>query len=304
VIARFRLLVNEAVRSVWANLSTTLAATMTVLIGMVLLGLFILLGTWVLSYSDHIKKELLVKVFFCAPSDEQLVCPKGQRESPASVNAVTAKIEALQASGQVKRYTFVSKDEALTRFRKQNPELAQPLTSNPFPDSFEIIPSRPENIAQVASQFHHGADEVQLVNYGKKYSDRVLKVTKVIETVFLIAVLVLLASSTMLIANTIRLSIFSRRREIEVMKLVGATNWFIRGPFMIEGLIVGLGGALVAVIVLLVAKVTVATALPSALGAPGVHAVAFWVNAAILLSVGLVLGAGGAGLTLRKFLQV
>jgi cell division transport system permease protein len=220
------------------------------------------------------------------------------------VNAVTAKIEALQASGQVKRYTFVSKDEALTRFRKQNPELAQPLTSNPFPDSFEIIPSRPENIAQVASQFHHGADEVQLVNYGKKYSDRVLKVTKVIETVFLIAVLVLLASSTMLIANTIRLSIFSRRREIEVMKLVGATNWFIRGPFMIEGLIVGLGGALVAVIVLLVAKVTVATALPSALGAPGVHAVAFWVNAAILLSVGLVLGAGGAGLTLRKFLQV
>ena len=61
---------------------------------------------------------------------------------------------------------------------------------------------------------------------------------------FLIAVLVLLASSTMLIANTIRLSIFSRRREIEVMKLVGATNWFVRGPFMIEGLLVGLGGSL------------------------------------------------------------
>jgi cell division transport system permease protein len=304
VIARFRLLVNEAVRSVWANLSTTVAATMTVLIGMVLLGLFIGLGTWVLSYSDHIKKELLVKVFFCAPSDDVRVCPKGQRETADSVNAVTAKLQALQASGEVKRYTFVSKDEALRRFRKDNPDLAQPLTSNPFPDGFEVVPNKPENIASVAANFHHGEDQIQLVNYGKKYSDRVLKVTSVVETVFLIAVLVLLASSTMLIANTIRLSIFSRRREIEVMKLVGATNWFIRGPFMIEGLLVGLGGSLVAVLLLLFAKVTVVGSLPDALSAPGVHAMSFWLNGLILLAVGLVLGAGGAGLTLRKFLQV
>ena len=149
MIARFRLLVNEAVRSVWANLSTTVAATMTVLIGMVLLGLFIGLGTWVLSYSDHIKKELLVKVFFCAPSDEVRVCPKGARETPDSVNAVTAKLQGLQASGDVKRYTFVSKDEALRRFRKDSPDLAQPLTSNPFPDGFEVVPTRPENISPI-----------------------------------------------------------------------------------------------------------------------------------------------------------
>src|SRR4051794_38651679 len=277
---------------------------MTVLIGMVLLGLFIGLGTWVLSYSDHIKKELLVKVYFCAPSDEVRVCPKGQRETPESVNAVTAKLQALQAAGQVKRYTLVTKDEALKRFRKENPDLAQPLTSNPFPDGFEVVPTKPENIAKVAANFKHGVGQVQVVNYGKKYSDRVLKVTSVVETVFLIAVLVLLASSTMLIANTIRLSIFSRRREIEVMKLVGATNWFIRGPFMIEGLIVGLGGALIAVLVLLLAKVTVVNALPNALSAPGVHAMTFWLNGGILLAVGLTLGAGGAGLTLRKFLQV
>jgi cell division transport system permease protein len=302
VIARFRLLVNEAARSVYANLSTTVAATMTVLIGMVLLGLFIALGTWVLSYSDHIKKELLVKVYFCAPSDEVRVCPKGQRESPESVNAVTAQIQQLQREGKVKSYKLVSKDEALARFRKDSPDLAQPLTSNPFPDGFEIIPSKPEDIAKVAARFHHGTDEVQKVRWGKDLTNKVLAVASVVETVFLIAVLVLLASSTMLIANTIRLSIFSRRREIEVMKLVGATNWFVRGPFMIEGLIVGLGGALIAVFLLLLA--TVLISLPDALTVPGVHSLPFWVIGLILTCVGLVLGTGGAGITLRKFLQV
>ena len=79
-----------------------------------------------------------------------------------------------------------------------------------------------------------GIDEI---NGGKKTANRILSVAKVIESIFLIAVVVLLGASTLLIANTIRLSIFSRRREIEVMKLVGATNWFVRGPFMLEGLI-------------------------------------------------------------------
>ena len=84
-----------------------------------------------------------------------------------------------------------------------------------------------------------------------------------IEIVFLAAVLVLLIASTLLIANTIRLSIFSRRREIEVMKLVGATNWFVRGPFMLEGLLCGLVGSLVAVFLLLLGK---ELALPAILG--------------------------------------
>jgi len=127
----------------------------------------------------------------------------------------------------------------------------------------------------------------------------------VIEIVFLAAVLVLLVASTLLIANTIRLSIFSRRREIEVMKLVGATNWFVRGPFMLEGLICGLVGSLVAVLLLLLGK---ELALPAILGriesSSDVEALSFMVNALILLFVGLAVGAVGSGLTLRRFLQV
>jgi cell division transport system permease protein len=113
-------------------------------------------------------------------------------------------------------------------------------------------------------------------------------------------------ASTLLIGNTIRLSIFSRRREIEVMKLVGATNWFVRGPFMIEGLICGFGGALLAIIFLILGK---EIALPAISyhgfkDAPDVHALAFPLTALILLGTGLALGAVGSGLTLRRFLKV
>ena len=101
---------------------------------------------------------------------------------------------------------------------------------------------------------------MERVKDGQQTSKRILQVARVIEVVFLVAVIVLLAASVLLIANTIRLWIFSRRREIEVMKLVGATNWFVRGPFMVEGLLCGLVGALAAIVLLLIGK---EAALPS-----------------------------------------
>ena len=130
-----------------------------------------------------------------------------------------------------------------------------------------------------------------------------LKVGGILSVVFLVGVIMLLIASTLLIANTIRLSIFSRRREIEVMKLVGATNWFVRGPFMIEGLICGLGGSIAAVILLMIGK---AALLPSiGIGhSKDAHAMAFELNALILIGLGLTLGLFGTGLTLRRFLQV
>jgi cell division transport system permease protein len=117
----------------------------------------------------------------------------------------------------------------------------------------------------------------------------------------------LLAASTLLIANTIRLSIFSRRREIEVMKLVGATNWFVRGPFMLEGVLCGLAGAIGAIILLVLGR---EIALPSLLhtgpldAGNDVQALAFTLNALILVGTGLFLGAAGSGLTIRRFLKV
>ncbi|HET9287776.1 MAG TPA: permease-like cell division protein FtsX [Gaiella sp.] len=290
-MSRFKLVVSEAFRSIGSNISTSFAATMTVLIGMFLLGLLIALGSWVVSWSEHVKDQLEVKVFFV------------EGVTPKQVNAVGS---FLRTDERIKDYQFVSRAEALERMRKKYPELTENLPTNPLPASYEITPRRAEAVKELSAALR--AQEfagVERVKDGQQTSKRILQVARVIEVVFLVAVIVLLAASVLLIANTIRLSIFSRRREIEVMKLVGATNWFVRGPFMVEGLLCGLLGALAAVVLLLVGK---EVALPSILGhidsSDDVRALGFGLIALILLCVGLVVGALGSGLTLRRYLKV
>src|SRR5207302_2288575 len=136
------------------------------------------------------------------------------------------------------------KGDALRIMKQKHPEEVGALPTNPFPNALTVIPKRGEDVEKVAALFKASpALGIDKVDYGKQTTHRVLKLAHVIEIFFIIAVALLLAASTLLIANTIRLSIFSRRREIEVMKLVGATNWFVRGPFMLEGVLCGIGGA-------------------------------------------------------------
>jgi cell division transport system permease protein len=290
-VSRIRLLFSESLRSIGSNLSTSIAATMTVLIGMFLLGLFIALGTWVVSWSDHVKNELEVKVFF-----QDDVTTK-------QVNAVQAY---LAKDTRVESHKFVSKREALERMQERYPELTRQLPSNPLPASYEVTPGNADNVKAIAADIRAQTFAgVERVRDGEQRSKRILQVARVIEAVFLVAVLVLLVASTLLIANTIRLSIFSRRREIEVMKLVGATNWFVRGPFMLEGLICGAIGSILAILLLLIGK---EVALPAILGhietSSDVQALAFSMTALILVGVGLMVGALGSGLTIRRFLRV
>jgi cell division transport system permease protein len=293
-MSRVRLLFSEAWSSIRMNLSTTFAATMTVLIGMCLLGLFIALGTWVLSWSGHIQRELQVHVFFQSDATKQ------------QEHAVFLK---LRNDPRAKSVVFVSKAEAEAKMKKLYPKLyTVRLPGNPLPDSYTVTPKKAAFTPLIGKDVRgaHWAG-VDVVSWGSKTAKRILTIAKVISLVFLIAVVMLVVASTLLIANTIRLSIFARRREIEVMKLVGATNWFIRGPFMLEGLLCGLLGSVLAVILLVLGK---AVALPSILphigGGTGsdVHALSFTLNAILLLAAGLLLGATGSAVTLRRFLQV
>jgi cell division transport system permease protein len=293
-VSRVRLLFSEAWSSIRMNLSTTFAATMTVLIGMCLLGLFIALGTWVLSWSNHVQKELQVHVYFQSDAT-------GQQEQ-----AVRQK---LQQDPRVKQVNFVSKAEAETQMKKRFPKLYTiRLLSNPLPDSFTVVPNKASYTPVLGKEVRaSGWSGVDAVKWGSATAKRVLTIAKVISLVFLIAVVLLVVASTLLIANTIRLSIFARRREIEVMKLVGATNWFIRGPFMLEGLLCGLLGSVFAVILLVLGKtIALPSILPHIGGGEGsdVHSLSFTFNALALLGAGLLLGALGSGLTLRRFLQV
>jgi len=298
-VERFKLIVAESLRSLGANVSTTLAATVTVLIGMFLLGLFIAFGSWVVSWSNHVKRELVVHVYYCTPD----TCAK-----EASARQMNTVANLASQSPLVRKVTPVSKAQALAEMRKKHPEEVAQLFTNPFPNALTVIPKRRDDVEKVAALFR--ADPtlgIDKVDYGKKTTHKVLRLAHVIEGFFVVAVLLLLAASTLLIANTIRLSIFSRRREIEVMKLVGATNWFVRGPFMLEGVLCGVAGAVGAVVLLILGK---EIALPSLLhtgplnAGSDVNALAFSLNALILVGTGLLLGAAGSGLTIRRFLQV
>jgi cell division transport system permease protein len=292
-MSRFKLVVSEAFRSIGANLSTSFAATMTVLIGMFLLGLLIALGTWVVSWSDHVKEQLEVKVFFV------------DGVTPKQVNSVGA---FLRTDERIKDYQFVTRAEALDRMRKKYPELTADLPTNPLPASYDITPRRAEEVKEISAAIRaQKFVGVERVKDGQQTSKRILQVARVIEVVFLVAVAVLLVASVLLIANTIRLSIFARRREIEVMKLVGATNWFVRGPFMVEGLLCGFAGALAAVVLLLLGKEIALSALLDdfdATSSSDVRALGFSLTALILVVVGLAVGALGSGLTLRRYLKV
>jgi cell division transport system permease protein len=264
---------------------------------MFLLGLLIALGTWVVSWSHHVKKEVIVKVYFCT----ETTC--GHEADAKQINAVAARLDA---DSRVKSYSFVSREEALKRMKKRYPDLFKAgLTSNPLPASEEVEPKKAEYADAIYRSFSPHPAGVESVGYGKKAAKRILRVAHVIELVFVIAVLILLVAATLLIANTIRLSIFSRRREIEVMKLVGATNWFVRGPFMLEGLITGFVGSVAAIVLLVLGKELV---LPTILGhidaGSDVSAIPFSLNALALLGMGLALGAAGSGITLRRFLRI
>jgi cell division protein FtsX len=169
-MTRMRMIVGEAWRSITASMSTTVAATMTVLVAMLVLGTTIGLGTWVLSYSDHLKQQLLVKVYF-----------KNDR-TPKQINAIGRRFDP-KANALVQKLTFVSKEEALKIMQKRLPQLNRGLAYNPYPDAYEIRPTKGEYIDEIRAQLRPLPAGVDRVNDGGSTSHRVLKVGGIISVV-------------------------------------------------------------------------------------------------------------------------
>jgi cell division transport system permease protein len=288
-VARLKLLFSEAIRSLGANVSTTVAATMTVLIGMFLLGFLIGLATWGFSVGNHYKRELVVKVFF---------------DKNATTKQITALRTRLLADPRVKSVAIVTPGQALHRVENQYPSYkGAPLPSNPLGYTLTVQPRRGEDTPGIYNTLRPYPPGVASATYGKKTAHRLLEVAKWIDIFFVFAVVILVISSTLLIANTIRLAIFARRREIEVMKLVGATNWFVRGPFMLEGLMTGLAGSVGAILLLVLGKAIVLQHINLIRGTD-IHAWPFELTALVILAMGLLVGAAGSGLTIRRFLRI
>jgi cell division transport system permease protein len=286
----------EAVRALRNNLATTVAATVTVLIVLYFLGVFVLFGTYLYAKVDKERSGVRVTVYL------------DKRASSQQISAIGARLRQ-NPDVRPNGVKYVSKAEAWTQLKKRVPKSVwETVLTNPLPASWEASLQNPGRAKAVAATVRGmpGAERgANGVAYGGKSADRLLRNAAVVEAVIGGLILVLAISAIALIANTIRLSIFARRREVEVMKLVGASNWFVRLPFVLEGMLCGLGGAILSIALLGISLVLLKDHLPAAsLNESGAHAIAFWLLAPLLLLAGTLLGAIGSGVTMRRFLRV
>ncbi len=290
----------EALRSIRANAAVSIAATVTVLIAVFILGAFIPSFLYVQSTVDSQKARVDINVFV---SDAATV---------TQVEGLRSNLTALQEQGQIASFAYVSKDEALVKLRARlnDPSILEELPGNPLPASFEVKPTDPSRSDAIIAQLEDSPaiDSELGISYGKETADRLLSVARFIQWAGLGLISILLVASILLIGNTIRLSIFARRREVEVMKLVGATNWFIRWPFVIEGVICGLIGAVLSVGLLFAVKVGVVDTwirgADSDLTRDSATTIGFPLLGLMLIVSGAIVGALGSGITLRRFLKV
>jgi cell division transport system permease protein len=213
---------------------------------------------------------------------------------------------------RVERVEYLSKDQALAQLKSmlKDPSITENLTSNPIPATIDVTPKDASMAQAIINTYGSDAslDPGQPYAFPKETANRLLSVARFIQWSGLALITVLLVASVLLIGNTIRLSIFARRREVEVMKLVGATNWFIRWPFMIEGIICGMVGAAISALVLWGVKVGLVDewlrANDAGLTRDDATTIGFTYLALILIAAGAIIGAVGSGFTLRRFLRV
>jgi cell division transport system permease protein len=297
---RIGFFLRESLRSLRRNAAPSFAALATILLTMLVVGVFIPIVQATTGAANSVRHRVVVDVYLqsrATPSDEARVR------------------RLLLATPHVKTVQFESKQRAYEQQRKQNPEGYALLGTNPLPDTFHVIPSSPDDVLKIAAALAPtgaaGGKPVPIDraigSVGTKRSDtqKILEVTRFVKLMAATLAALLIAASIFLIANTIRLSLYARRREVEVMKLVGATDWFIRWPFVIEGIVVGAAGTLLAILILAIGKIALIDPLSNdftLIAAP--RTISFSLLVIVMMLAGIAISAVGSGLSLRRFLRV
>jgi cell division transport system permease protein len=290
----------EAVRALRRNAVPSFAAMATIVVTVLVLGVFIPVVQATTGAANEVRQKVIADVYLKADPTQ------------ADIDRVRRIIET-ETPG-VGRVEFISKEQAYRQERKNWPEAYDALGANPLPDMFRITPDEPDNVGKVRDHLSPASPTggrtvidpaIDDIAMREDDTEKILSATRVVKlTMGLLAVLLVMAS-ILLIANTIRLSLYARRREVEVMKLVGATDWFIRWPFVIEGTLVGALGGVVAVLLLGVVKISLVDPLAEdfkLIAAPETMNFPLLIGVLLIAAVGV--SALGSGLSLRRFLRV
>jgi cell division transport system permease protein len=293
----FSFFLREALRGLRRSSAPALAALLTVVITALVLGVFIPIVQATTGTANEVRNRVVVDAYL--------------KDDATESDRVEVQRE-LEATSGVKSVEYISKDEALRELgHKVNDaqDKIELLGSNPLPSLFRITPEDPDELKAIVAEIAPGGtprfEAIDDVQNRESDTGKILSATGLVKGLGAVMAGLLVLASIALIANTIRLSVFARRREVEVMKLVGATNWFIRWPFVIEGVIVGFLGGVLSVLLLAIAKTTVVDPLSdrfALLAAP--DTIDFPLLVLLLLFACIAVSAIGSGITLRRFLRV
>jgi cell division transport system permease protein len=293
----FSFFLKEALRGLRRSSAPALAALLTVVITALVLGVFIPIVQATTGTANEVRNRVVVDAYL--------------KDDATAADRTQAQRE-LEATPGVKSVEYISKDQALRELGHKVDDAQgkiELLGNNPLPSLFRVTPEDPDELKAIVAQIAPGGtprlDAIDDVRNRESDTDKILSATGLVKGLGAVMAGLLILASIALIANTIRLSVFARRREVEVMKLVGATNWFIRWPFVIEGVIVGFMGGVVSVLLLALAKTTVVDPLSDRFGllaAP--DTIDFPLLVVLLLVACVTVSSIGSGITLRRFLRV
>ncbi|HEX7167320.1 MAG TPA: permease-like cell division protein FtsX [Acidimicrobiales bacterium] len=285
--------IRETATNLRRNLLMTTAAILTVAVSLSLVGGALMLKQGVSKATIQWRGGVELNVFLNADIAQT------QRDG------IHAELNAMP---EVRRVDYVDQEAAYEEFKTMfanSPDMVESVTAKDLPPSFRVVPRQPELAESVGERFQK-REGVKEVVYAKETVETLIKVTTFVQRGFFAIAAVLLLSAALLILNTIRMAIFARRREVAVMKLVGATNWFIRVPFMLEGMIQGLAGAAFAFIVLAVSRGLIENAVE------GNQLIEQFVVSSsdvlgtgmFILFMGAIVGAIGSAVAVSRFLDV
>jgi cell division transport system permease protein len=297
------------VRETWSsfrrNWVMSLVSVSIIFISLLLVGAFFLTSSVLNSIVSSFESKVSIQVFI-------------------KDGAATPDVDALEADIQkmpdVKSITYVTKEQALARFKQQtknSPQLVEQLRGNPLPASVEVALIDPRQVQTVVNLIVKDPNLAKVIKnpanptasdirYGQDVVQNLFKATEVVRVFAAAFLILLLVVSLILIGNTIRLAIYSRRREIAIMRLVGASNWFIRTPFLLEGVLQSLIGSILALLALIAAQALIVPwlqnnlkFLPVSIGGVTVAQLS-----ALLIVSGIVIGLLGSGSAVRRYLKV
>ncbi|MGE5391355.1 MAG: permease-like cell division protein FtsX [Deltaproteobacteria bacterium] len=283
----------EASTSLKRNRLLSFATVTTVAVCILILGFGVLFTLNASNFMNHLESDVQIRAFL----DRDL--------TSSQVSDIGREIEAIPG---VKSHEFISRDEALQQMQKdfgrREYDLKETLGKNPLPHTYVVKVKNPREVSHVAARINN-MPGVYKINYGKGTVERLFKVTRWMRIIGIIFIVLLLVGAIFLIATTVRLAIFARRKEIYLMKLIGSTDWFIRWPFFIEGILLSTLGALISIGILALAYGSLIAKMHSLFFIQLVTDAGTLRNIYVsLLATGAGLGIVGTWISLNRFLKV